>query len=201
MITYSGQVVSNAQDPKHIATFNEAQSLFLSCKWSKLGRHLDSGTFSPEDHPHLQSMWFASLYETYKNNRRLKFLTPAQRYRIRRGNPLPASLASTKFSANKFFDDEKRAVMDKYFNEKSKYVLPGDGKDLVVNTGLRLQQIKNYFKNKRSRTKDSSALDLAGLVIGCSVPEGAVDQDVNIEIDDDEPVSSFIKIEPMSFDY
>lgn len=79
-------------------------------------------------------------------------LTPPQRYRIRKSHPLPKSLSATKFAANNYFDEEIRGVLDGYF-ARSKYPISEDLVDMMAKTGLRANQIKNYFKNKRSRTK------------------------------------------------
>ena len=79
-------------------------------------------------------------------------MTPAQRYRIRRNNPLPKTLSATKFTANNYFDDETKAILDFYF-ARSKYPLPDDCEKMMAKTGLKINQIKTYFKNKRSRTK------------------------------------------------
>ena len=184
---FAGCSGSLAEDDDQREAFYLAKILCNSSKWTKLRCHLKSAVFSPLDQSVLQTLWYSSLYEDYKSNRKLKFLTPAQRYRIRRSNPLPDSLSATKFCANKFFDDKTRSIMDHYFT-KSKYVLPNDSKDLVTKTGLKLQQIKNYFKNKRSRTKNPGE---------CSVPE-----EINVELGEimfTRPMS-FIKIEPMSFE-
>ena len=79
-------------------------------------------------------------------------MTPAQRYRIRRNNPLPKTLSATKFTANNYFDDDTKAILDMFY-AKSKYPLVDDCEVIMARTGLKMNQIKTYFKNKRSRSK------------------------------------------------
>lgn len=129
-----------------------AKNLFSNGEWVKLRCHLRSNHFSLDHQPDLQNLWFCSLYEEFKLRKGITELSPTQRYRIRRSHPLPQALSAAKFTANNNFDDRTRAIMDECY-ARSRYPLLGDVQYIMQMTGITSKQIKNYFKNKRSRSK------------------------------------------------
>ncbi|KAL5270811.1 hypothetical protein ACHWQZ_G001471 [Mnemiopsis leidyi] len=150
--TLSRSIIMSCTTSSQLASYTHAKSLYSAGRFSKLRVFLRSNYFSAAHQPDLQNLWYCSLYEEYKVARGLLEMTPAQRYRIRRNNPLPKTLSATKFTANNYFDDDTKAILDFYF-AKSKYPLPEDCETMMARTGLKMNQIKTYFKNKRSRTK------------------------------------------------
>lgn len=129
-----------------------AYYLFQKQDWQELYHYLSNREFPPEYHPRLQELWFNGHYEEYRSSRGISTLSPHQKYRIRSRNPLPLSLSSIKFRSNNNFSSRVRALLNKYF-QKSPYVSSSDLEVLCEKTELSSQQIKNYFKNKRTRTK------------------------------------------------
>lgn len=126
--------------------------LFKQQQYPLLEHYLSTTTFPSSDHSKLQDLWFSCHYEHYKQLRGISELTPSHKYRVRRNHPLPATLSSVKFKTNNCFDKVVRARLDEVFG-KTPYVKPSQMKELARETGLDKNQIKNYFKNKRSRTK------------------------------------------------
>ena len=127
--------------------------LYLQNKWRQLEFHLTHTNFHPSYHPKLQELWYLNLYEEWRVTRGIDSLTPPQKYRIRSRNPLPASLASVKFKSNNMYDRETRRNLDKFY-DRGQYPDRGWNKieDIMKETGLTAHQVRNYFKNKRSRT-------------------------------------------------
>ena len=127
-----------------------AQSLRDRKKWGELKEYISETCFPSIDHSVLQTFFYESVYETYKIERGLRRLTPPQRYRLRKTNPLPSTICSTKFRSNNHLDDNARALLEAVFKRNifpSREVV----ENLVANTGLSAKQVKNYFKNNRSR--------------------------------------------------
>ena len=129
-----------------------AYYLFQKQEWQELYHYLSNTDFPSEYHPRLQELWFSAHYENYRTARGITSLNPSQKYRIRFRNPLPQSLSSVKFKSNNNFSSRVKALLDKYF-EISPYVSGSELDDLSEKTELSTQQIKNYFKNKRTRSK------------------------------------------------
>ena len=127
-----------------------AQSLRDSKKWEELKDFISETCFPGTDHSVLQTFFYESVYETYKIERGLKRLTPPQRYRLRKTNPLPSTICSTKFRSNNHLDDDARALLEAVF-KRNRFPSPEVVENLVANTRLSAKQVKNYFKNNRSR--------------------------------------------------
>ena len=127
-----------------------AQSLRDRKKWEELKDYISETCFPGTDHSVLQTFFYESVYETYKIERGLKRLTPPQRYRLRKTYPLPSTICSTKFRSNNHLDDNARALLEAVF-KRNRFPSPEVVKKLVANTGLSAKQVKNYFKNNRSR--------------------------------------------------
>ena len=127
-----------------------AQSLRERKKWEELKYYISETSFAVSDHSFLQNFFYEAVYEIYKIERGLKRLTPPQRYRLRKTNPLPSSICSTKFRSNNHLDDNARSLLESVF-KKNRFPSPEMVQNLVENTGLSAKQVKNYFKNNRSR--------------------------------------------------
>ena len=127
-----------------------AQSLRDRKKWGELKDYISETCYPSKDHSILQTFFYESVYETYKIERSLKRLTPPQRYRLRKTNPLPSTICSTKFRSNNHLDDNARALLEAVF-KRNRFPSPEVVENLVANTGLSAKQVKNYFKNNRSR--------------------------------------------------
>ena len=134
----------------HSDLFLVAQSLRDRKKWGELKDYISETCFPGTDHSVLQTFFYESVYETYKIERGLKRLTPPQRYRLRKTYPLPSTICSTKFRSNNHLDDNARALLEAVF-KRNRFPSPEVVKKLVANTGLSAKQVKNYFKNNRSR--------------------------------------------------
>jgi hypothetical protein len=129
-----------------------AYYLYKQQDWNRLFHYLSTNTFHPLDHPRLQELWYLAHYEKYRRARGVDVLNPSQKYRIRCKKPTPPSISSTKFKANNTFPPRVKAVLDQCF-ESTPYVSGSLLNELVARTELSSQQIKNYFKNKRNRSK------------------------------------------------
>ena len=127
-----------------------AQSLRDQKKWEELKDYISETCFTVSDHSFLQNFFYEAVYEIYKIERGLKRLTPPQRYRLRKTNPLPSTICSTKFKSNNHLDDNARSQLESVF-KKYRFPTPEIVQNLVENTGLSAKQVKNYFKNNRSR--------------------------------------------------
>ena len=127
-----------------------AQSLRERKKWEELKDYISETCFPSKDHSVLQTFFYESVYETYKIERSLKRLTPPQRYRLRKTYPLPSTICGTEFRSNNHLDDNARALLEAVF-KRNRFPNPEVVENLVANTGLSAKQVKNYFKNNRSR--------------------------------------------------
>ena len=111
-----------------------AQSLRDRKKWGELKEYISETCFPSIDHSVLQTFFYESV----------------QRYRLRKTNPLPSKICSTKFRSNNHLDDNARALLEAVF-KRNRFPSPEVVENLVANTGLSAKQVKNYFKNNRSR--------------------------------------------------
>ena len=127
--------------------------LYEQRKWTSLKEYLNNNKFHRSFHPKLQDIWYMFLYEEWMESRRLTSLSPPQKYRIRSRNPLPLSISSVKFKSNNMYDAKTRNLLNTFY-EVNPYPDRGDNEvvDIVRQTGLTAYQVKNYFKNKRSRS-------------------------------------------------
>ena len=131
-----------------------AEELSSSEQWDDVLAYITTTSFNPTEHPSLQKMWFNAVYETYALNKmpaNQKHLTPAVKYRLRKQNPVPVSISSIVPCTNNYFSQEVKAALDDAFNYNNRPT-PEMVKVLMERTGLTAKQIRNYFKNKRSRS-------------------------------------------------
>ena len=129
-----------------------AYYLYKQKDWTRLKHYISSTDFHPRDHARLQDLWYLALYDEYRINRGLSSLSPAQKYRIRTKKPIPQTISSVQYKSNKTFSTRAKMLLDWYF-EKGPYVSGNDLEVLAAKTELSSQQVKNYFKNKRNRSK------------------------------------------------
>lgn len=127
-----------------------AQELHDSERWEELQEFITQTTFPQSDHAYLQQLFYQSIYQKHKETFGKRRLEPSVKYKLRKTNPLPASITSVKFRSNNHFDDRVRALLDAVF-KKNRFPDTDIIDNLVENTGLERKQIRNYFKNKRSR--------------------------------------------------
>ncbi|XP_063688393.1 homeobox protein SIX5-like [Bolinopsis microptera] len=127
-----------------------AQSLFEEKQYAELKSYLSVTYFPSSDHPHLQKLYYNSLYELYKISSGKRHLMPTTKYRLRKSNPLPSTISSVKFQSNNHFDDNARSLLLAVF-KRERTPSQETISSLRENTGLTEKQIRNFFKNKRSR--------------------------------------------------
>ena len=128
-----------------------AQSLYDQQEYDELLSYLSVTYFPTSDHSHLQTLYYNSLYELYKISSGKRRLQPTQKYRLRKSNPLPSTISSVKFKSNNHFDDNVRSLLLAVF-KKERSPSQDTIEMLSENTGLTERQIRNFFKNKRSRS-------------------------------------------------
>ena len=132
--------------------YKVADCLSSSEQWDDLLNYITTSSFSTSEHAALQKMWFNAVYEIHIKTKNLKkHLTPAVKYRLRKTNPIPASISSVQPSTNNYFTAEAKHLMETVFNV-NKRPDPETVKMLSQQTGLTAKQIRNFFKNKRSRS-------------------------------------------------
>ena len=127
-----------------------AQSLYDEQQYDELKSYLSVTYFPSSDHPHLQKLFYNSLYELYKISSGKRHLIPTTKYRLRKSNPLPSTISSVKFQSNNHFDDNVKSILLSVF-KKERTPSQDTIQMLSENTGLTERQIRNFFKNKRSR--------------------------------------------------
>ena len=127
-----------------------AQSLHTHKKWEELKDYISESCFPTSNHSTLQSLFYQSVYEIYRMEHSLKRLTPTQRYRLRKANPVPLTIAGVKFLAFNRFNDATKSLLEAVFRENRKPA-PEIIEDLAEKTELTVKQVKNFFKNKRNR--------------------------------------------------
>ncbi|XP_063688439.1 homeobox protein ceh-34-like [Bolinopsis microptera] len=127
-----------------------AQSLYDEQQFDELKSYLSVSYFPSSDHPHLQKLYYNSLYELYKISSGKRHLIPTTKYRLRKSNPLPSTISSVKFQSNNHFDDNVKSLLLSVF-KKERTPSQETIQMLSENTGLTERQIRNFFKNKRCR--------------------------------------------------
>ena len=127
-----------------------AQSFYDEQQYDELKSYLSVTYFPSSDHPHLQKLFYNSLYELYKLSSGKRHLVPTQKYRLRKSNPLPSTISSVKFQSNNHFDDNAKSLLLAVF-KRERTPSQETIHMLRENTGLTEKQIRNFFKNKRSR--------------------------------------------------
>ena len=88
-----------------------AQSMYDEQQYDELKSYLSVTYFPSSDHPHLQKLYYNSLYELYKISSGKRHLIPTTKYRLRKSNPLPSTISSVKFQSNNHFDDNTRSLL------------------------------------------------------------------------------------------
>lgn len=127
-----------------------AQSLYRQGEYDELISYISSNFFPTSDHELLQTLYYNSLYELHKISTGKKRLEPTQKYRLRKSHPLPSTISSVKFRSNNHFDDNVKSLLLAVF-KKERTPSPETIQTLSESTGLTERQIRNFFKNKRSR--------------------------------------------------
>nr|ADO22647.1 SIX class homeobox transcription factor SIX59e [Mnemiopsis leidyi] len=127
-----------------------AQTLYEQKEFDELVTYLSSTYFPSSDHAHLQSLYYNSLYELHMISTGKRRLEPSHKYKLRRSNPLPSTISSVKFRTNNHFDDNVKSLLLAVF-KRERTPSPDTIQTLSDKTGLTERQIRNFFKNKRSR--------------------------------------------------
>ena len=127
-----------------------AQCLYDEEQYDDVLSYLETTYFPSSDHSFLQNIYYCSLYELYKISSGKQHLIPSQKYRLRKTNPLPSSISAVKFKSNNQFDDNVKSLLLAVF-KRERTPSQETIQMLNENTGLSEKQIRNFFKNKRSR--------------------------------------------------
>ena len=127
--------------------YTTANELYLAEQWKDIQTYIATTSFPQPEHQSLQKMWLNSVYEVYRKKKTK--LTPADRYRLRKQQPVPVNILSPV--TNNHFTAEVRSSMEQVFHVNSRPV-PETVKMLVETTGLTAKQIRNFFYNKRQRS-------------------------------------------------
>ena len=131
--------------------YETAKSLLDSSSWDQLKDHISNSCFPPIEHPSLQQMWFSAVYTLHQETKGLKRISPSVKYRLRKLSPVPVSISSVRPATNNYFSPASRSRMEEVFRV-TRHPDPLLVVELVKETGLTAKQIKNFFKNKRSRS-------------------------------------------------
>ena len=143
-----GPTIDSPSDPS--IQYQTAQSLSDSSSWKQLKDHITSSCFPSSEHPSLQQMWFSAVYTLYQETKRLKRVSPSTKYQIRKQHPVPVSIFSVAPATNNYFSPSSRSRMEEVFRV-IRHPDPRLVEQLMSETGLTAKQIRNFFKNKRSR--------------------------------------------------
>ncbi|XP_063689937.1 homeobox protein SIX5-like [Bolinopsis microptera] len=127
-----------------------AQCLYDEGQYDDVLSYLETTYFPSSDHSFLQNIYYCSLYELFKISSGKQHLIPSQKYRLRKTNPLPSSISAVKFKSNNQFDDKVKSLLLAVF-KRERTPSQETIQMLTENTGLSEKQIRNFFKNKRSR--------------------------------------------------
>ena len=130
----------------------KAHQLHDSASWSQLRDYLSSHSFPSSEHSILQELYYSAIYSLNKLERGLRSLTPPQRYRLRKKFPLPSSISSVVYKSNKNHHSSQTELLESVFSENPA-PSPEEEQMLSGKTGLTEKQIRNYFKNKRARSR------------------------------------------------
>jgi len=123
----------------------------------ELYKILNATQFAAEHHKFLQQLWYNAHYleEEMRINFKRK-LGAVDKYRIRKRWPPPTSIWDGE-PTKKGYRVRSREIMKQYY-DSNKYPNLEDRRMLSEQCQLNLEQVKNWFKNRRKRESDKNVL-------------------------------------------
>lgn len=121
----------------------------------ELYKILNSMQFAAEHHKFLQQLWYNAHY--LEEEMRINFkrdLGAVDKYRIRKRWPPPSSIWDGE-PTKKGYRIRSREIMKQYY-ETNKYPSLEDRRMLAYQCQLNMEQVKNWFKNRRKRESDKN---------------------------------------------
>lgn len=137
----------------------KAMVAFHRGNFKELYRLLESHTFSPHNHPKLQSLWLKAHYMEAERLRG-RPLGAVGKYRVRRKFPLPRTIWDGEETSYCFKEKSRSVLRDWYLHNP--YPSPREKRELAETTGLTTVQVSNWFKNRRQRDRQAEHKDSSG---------------------------------------
>ena len=128
---------------------------------SQLYNILNTNQFAAEHHKFLQQLWHNAHY--LEEEMRIEFKRPlgaVDKYRIRKRWPPPSTIWDGE-PTKKGYRIRSREIMKNYY-DKNKYPSLEDRRVLAYHCQLNMEQVKNWFKNRRKRESDKNNLAIEG---------------------------------------
>merc|ERR1719410_749777 len=142
---------------------------FHSKKFDELYKLVDAFTFERAHHSELQKLWYEARYQDEQvrldKERKAKKLPqrtvgPVDKYRIRKKYMLPTTIWDG-MPIKKGYRESSRDLMRKFY-EKNNYPTLEERRLIAEQSGLNIEQVKNWFKNRRKRESDKLGISLTG---------------------------------------
>ncbi|KAF9813077.1 hypothetical protein SFRURICE_000037 [Spodoptera frugiperda] len=139
----------------------KAMVAFHRGNFKELYRLLESHTFSPHNHPKLQSLWLKAHYMEAERLRG-RPLGAVGKYRVRRKFPLPRTIWDGEETSYCFKEKSRSVLRDWYLHNP--YPSPREKRELAETTGLTTVQfwviMFGFFLSAEIRSMTSSALGI-----------------------------------------
>jgi len=142
---------------------------FYSKKFDDFYKLVDSFNFERAHHTELQKLWYEARYQDEQvrldKERKAKKLPhrtvgPVDKYRIRKKYLLPSTIWDG-MPIKKGYRESSRDLMRKFY-EKNNYPTLEERRLIAEQSGLNIEQVKNWFKNRRKRESDKLGISLTG---------------------------------------
>ncbi|KAI6213285.1 hypothetical protein M3Y94_00132700 [Aphelenchoides besseyi] len=125
-------------------------TLFYRGQFDELRVEFERSRVKEAYHSELQELWYEMVYAE-DERRKNKKLGPVDKYRLRHKHPPPLSIWDGQKIVYSFKEGQ-RSILFQCYNANP-YPKPDEKSEIARLTGLRLQQISNWFKNRRQRDK------------------------------------------------
>jgi len=142
---------------------------FYTKKFDDLYKLVDAFVFERDHHSELQKLWYEARYQDEqvrldkeRKSKKLPHRTmgPVDKYRIRKKYQLPATIWDG-MPIKKGYRESSRDLMRKFY-ERNNYPTLEERRLIAEQSGLNIEQVKNWFKNRRKRESDKLGICLTG---------------------------------------
>ncbi|CAI2353383.1 unnamed protein product [Caenorhabditis sp. 36 PRJEB53466] len=130
-------------------------ALYHSNEFENLFNLLTTRHFHHTNFNDLQEIWHHARYKE-SQLKRGKELNPVEKYRLRRKFPPPKTIwdgEETVYS----FKDSSRKYLKHFYKNVTPYPSQEQKREIAKDTGLKVVQISNWFKNRRQRDKPNTS--------------------------------------------
>uniref|UniRef100_A0A914EC57 Homeobox domain-containing protein n=1 Tax=Acrobeloides nanus TaxID=290746 RepID=A0A914EC57_9BILA len=125
-------------------------ALFHMQKFEDLFSLMAQSRFDEKYFEELKLLWYEARYAE-DQQRKKKELGPVDKYRLRKKHPPPRSIWDGQEVIYSFKENSRMTLRS--FYKRNKYPSPEEKREILRQTGLKIQQISNWFKNRRQRDK------------------------------------------------